>query len=112
MAKDDEAQSKHLLLQLRDQLTKQTSNDAQQLAKLLNKVDETSLASIRSTFSSFSSKYIEYLQQEKLPEGTPEATQVIFAFCPMAPGRWVQRDKIIQNPYFGSEMLTCGVFEP
>jgi len=32
--------------------------------------------------------------------------------CPMAPkigeGRWLQRDGILKNPFFGSGMLTCG----
>ena len=39
--------------------------------------------------------------------------RVIAAFCPMAPppGRWLQREDIIQNPFYGSKMLTCGVFE-
>ena len=37
--------------------------------------------------------------------------QLITAFCPMAPGRWLQTEPIISNPYYGSKMLTCGVFE-
>ena len=37
--------------------------------------------------------------------------KIIVAYCPMAPGRWLQTEKIISNPYYGSEMLTCGVFE-
>ena len=36
---------------------------------------------------------------------------VVTAFCPMAPGRWLQTEQTISNPYYGSEMLTCGVFE-
>ena len=42
-----------------------------------------------------------------------DAIRVIAGFCPMAPppGRWIQREDIIQNPFYGSKMLTCGVFE-
>ncbi len=44
-----------------------------------------------------------------LPEG------MAVAYCPMAfgyeGGHWVQRDGPIMNPYFGADMLHCGVFE-
>ena len=35
------------------------------------------------------------------------------AYCPMAtpPGRWLQRSQPLANPYYGAEMLRCGVFE-
>jgi len=36
---------------------------------------------------------------------------VSVAFCPMKPGRWLQLGAPIANPYYGAEMLTCGVFE-
>jgi Cu(I)/Ag(I) efflux system membrane fusion protein len=29
-------------------------------------------------------------------------------YCPMAEAGWVQRGSQVTNPYFGSEMLTCG----
>ncbi|MBW2735711.1 MAG: DUF3347 domain-containing protein [Deltaproteobacteria bacterium] len=29
-------------------------------------------------------------------------------FCSMAKGSWLQRDKSIANPYYGSKMLRCG----
>ena len=38
--------------------------------------------------------------------------QLSVAFCPMKPGRWLQTATTIANPYYGAEMLTCGVFEP
>ncbi|MFT4978611.1 MAG: hypothetical protein ACI8S6_004521 [Myxococcota bacterium] len=40
-----------------------------------------------------------------------ELLSVVVAFCPMAPGRWLQSRPQLLNPYFGAEMLTCGVFE-
>jgi hypothetical protein len=36
---------------------------------------------------------------------------VSVAFCPMAPGRWLQSRPELRNPYYGAKMLTCGVFE-
>lgn len=36
---------------------------------------------------------------------------VALAFCPMKPGRWLQTETAIRNPYYGAEMLECGVFE-
>ena len=29
-------------------------------------------------------------------------------FCSMARGSWLQREKVIANPYYGSKMLRCG----
>lgn len=39
------------------------------------------------------------------------AGQVVLAFCPMKPGRWLQRKDGIANPYYGAKMPTCGTFE-
>ncbi len=33
------------------------------------------------------------------------------AFCPMANASWVQAGETVANPYYGSEMLTCGYFK-
>lgn len=30
------------------------------------------------------------------------------AFCPMAGAAWIQGEKTVANPYYGSSMLTCG----
>ncbi|MCK6503828.1 hypothetical protein L6R53_10580 [Myxococcota bacterium] len=39
------------------------------------------------------------------------STRLVAAFCPMAPGYWLQRDAAIQNPYYGAQMLACGTLE-
>ena len=39
-----------------------------------------------------------------LPEG------VRTAYCPMKQRSWVQNGDVIKNPYYGSEMSTCGEF--
>ena len=36
---------------------------------------------------------------------------VKLAYCPMADKPWLQKDKDIKNPYYGSAMLTCGSFK-
>jgi hypothetical protein len=33
------------------------------------------------------------------------------AVCPMVNKPWIQKDGAIQNPYYGSEMLSCGSFK-
>ena len=49
----------------------------------------------------------EYLAALDLPQGFARA------YCPMYDGgsNWVQRDGPVRNPYYGSEMLTCGVVD-
>lgn len=39
------------------------------------------------------------------------STRLVAAFCPMAPGHWLQRDAAIKNPYYGEQMLACGTLE-
>lgn len=36
----------------------------------------------------------------------PDGINVVF--CSMAKGSWLQTDKVIANPYYGSQMLRCG----
>jgi hypothetical protein len=38
----------------------------------------------------------------------PEGVKV--AFCPMVRKPWMQRGETLANPYYGSQMLTCGSF--
>lgn len=63
------------------------------------------LAGARLAFRDLSAKLIE----SPLPEGLG------VAFCPMAfdneGGRWIQPKGEIMNPYYGSAMRRCGVFE-
>jgi hypothetical protein len=35
----------------------------------------------------------------------------IVVYCSMAPGRWVQKEGAVANPYYGAEMLECGDIE-
>lgn len=49
----------------------------------------------------------EFLAALDLPQGYARA------YCPMYDGgsNWVQRDGPVRNPYYGSQMLTCGVVD-
>ena len=61
------------------------------------------IASLRSAFKPLS----ELLAGRDLPVGFARA------YCPMYDGgsNWVQIDGPVRNPYYGSEMLTCGVVD-
>jgi hypothetical protein len=45
-------------------------------------------------------------------EGWKDVGDVRLAFCPMVKRSWLQKEKQIRNPYYGSSMLTCGEFKP
>jgi Cu(I)/Ag(I) efflux system membrane fusion protein len=34
--------------------------------------------------------------------------EINVAYCPMAPGSWLQKGEEIRNPYYGASMLKCG----
>ena len=46
-------------------------------------------------------------------EGWQDVGEVKLAYCPMVKRSWLQKDQAqIRNPYYGSQMLTCGEFKP
>ena len=65
--------------------------------------DAEDITSMRSDFKPLS----EFLAAMELPQGFARA------HCPMYDGgsNWVQADGPVRNPYYGSEMLTCGVID-
>ena len=67
----------------------------------------TDAKGIQSNMEEINKKLIAVVQKNKADQGE----KIIVAYCPMAPGRWLQTEKTISNPYYGSQMLTCGVFE-
>jgi hypothetical protein len=44
-------------------------------------------------------------------ENWKDVEGVRLAFCPMVDRSWLQKEKEIRNPYYGSGMLTCGSFK-
>ena len=65
---------------------------------------------IQQDFEPASQLMVDFAKKHKATK-SDATTTVITAFCPMAPGRWLQTETTISNPYYGSAMLTCGVFE-
>ena len=63
----------------------------------------TDIKAARETFKPLSAALIAALATEKSISG-----QYYEAFCPMANASWIQVGKKIANPYFGSDMLSCG----
>ena len=64
------------------------------------------LADAREKFGVLSEAIDTYMTNNKLP--APEGVRV--AFCPMVKKPWLQNDGSLRNPYYGSQMLTCGSF--
>ncbi len=67
--------------------------------------EATDIATLRTAFKPFS----ESAKDLELPQG------MVVAYCPMAfndtGAHWVQKDGKIMNPYFGAEMLHCGMIK-
>ena len=64
------------------------------------------LPDARTKFGALSEAIDAYMTGMKL--NPPEGVRV--AFCPMVLKPWMQQDGALRNPYYGSQMLTCGSF--
>jgi hypothetical protein len=64
------------------------------------------LADARAKFGVLSEAIDSYMTNRHL--ASPAGVRV--AFCPMALKPWLQQDGDLRNPYYGSQMLTCGSF--
>jgi hypothetical protein len=64
------------------------------------------LADARAKFGVLSEAIDAYMTNQHLTN--PEGVRV--AFCPMVLKPWLQKDGDLRNPYYGSQMLTCGSF--
>jgi hypothetical protein len=67
----------------------------------------TKLADARGAFGKLSEAIVAYIDAQKLSLD-PKLARI--AFCPMQNKPWLQKDGPIQNPYYGTEMPTCGSF--
>ncbi len=61
------------------------------------------IATARDQFKLLSSSLIRFLEQENVHTG-----QYIEVYCDMAKAGWLQTDRVVKNPYYGKEMLSCG----
>ena len=66
------------------------------------------LKAARDAFGPLSDAVIARVQSE---EGKEAAAELRLAYCPMVKRSWLQREEQIRNPYYGSQMLTCGEFK-
>ena len=57
----------------------------------------------REHFKSFSDNFYKLAKAIKLSD-----QPVYQAYCPMKKAYWLSSEVAIKNPYFGSQMLTCG----
>lgn len=62
------------------------------------------LAAARTAFGELSDALVSYA--EKSGSALPAGLHI--AYCPMADKPWMQKGTDIKNPYYGSQMLTCG----
>ena len=141
MAQDKEEKALTNLRNLQTQISEiqkmDTNSEFSTLHALIQDIQPTSLSDLQKHFAPFSIKMVEWIksitiENQPVPEqknsiekeGIDQSQtkkdgknldeiRVIVGFCPMAPppGRWIQREDVIQNPFYGSKMLTCGVFE-
>jgi hypothetical protein len=82
--------------------------DAEKIVAGAKKLGEAKdLAAARTAFGDLSQAIADYAQKTKSGFGR----DVKMAYCPMADKPWLQKDKDIKNPYYGSAMLTCGSFK-
>jgi hypothetical protein len=77
---------------------KQIRDSAQKLTSAQN------IQAMREAFKKLSIPVVNWAKQSK-----PAGYQIVY--CSMAPGRWVQKEGSITNPYYGAEMLECGEIE-
>jgi hypothetical protein len=67
----------------------------------------TKIADVRNAFGKLSEALVAYLDAQKRKPGA----DLKVAVCPMVDKPWIQKDGPIRNPYYGSEMLSCGSFK-
>ncbi len=56
----------------------------------------------REIFKSLSKNSYELIKVSKFSE------PVYYEYCPMADANWLSKESVIKNPYYGSQMLSCG----
>jgi membrane fusion protein, copper/silver efflux system len=81
------------------------SPPVKQLAAAARAAEGQDLKALRETFKQASTAMIELGKEVGLPDG---GLDVRVFRCPMAKADWLQVFGETANPYYGSEMLTCG----
>jgi hypothetical protein len=109
LAADDYAGYKKVLPKILESVKQTTGAVRATLLPLSERlVEGKDLKTARKPFEPFSNAVANFVLAQ------PAASRQAKVFqCPMSPvltvGRWIQKDNPkLQNPFFGSEMLTCG----
>jgi len=79
------------------------SNSKSALAEAAKVAKASTLDDQRKAFVGLSNEMTALVKGAKLSMGT-----IYLDYCPMAKGSWLSNSKEIQNPYYGSKMLSCG----
>jgi hypothetical protein len=82
--------------------------DAEVLASTAKTLEAAKdIAAARTAFGDVSAALVAYAEKTKSELGA----DVRVAYCPMVNKPWLQKDKEIKNPYYGTSMLSCGSFK-
>ena len=85
-------------------LSDSTFKISKEMQSALNKLrNANTIEAQRENFNAFSISFWDMLKTTKY------SSQVIYyQYCPMKKAYWLSLEKKIENPYYGSSMLSCG----
>lgn len=111
LAADDLDAAQAAAARSRDAASSLASPAATPLSPRLGALESaTDLEAARAVFERVSARILEMLDER----GNPLSVELRVTHCPMAGpdggASWVQTGEEVQNPYFGSQMQTCGEF--
>ena len=109
LAKDSTAAVQANAAAIEEQAAKLGAPGAKVAAAARELKSTTKLADARAAFGRLSEQLVAYIDNQKL---SLDPKQARIAICPMVNKPWLQKDGPIQNPYYGTEMPTCGSFKP
>ena len=86
-----------------------TMNEFQEIHASAKEISTSeNMLGARKAFLTLSNEFIAGTEGLELPEGQ----ELYLTYCPMAfgntGGHWLQKDTMVNNPYFGAQMLRCG----
>ena len=93
----------------REAAAKEPKAKAQLLAvsAAASKLNAADMKSARNGFGELSGSLIDYLKASGANRNPPYQW-----YCPMMKKSWLQPDKAVRNPYYGSSMPKCGELVP
>ncbi len=81
---------------------------AQKMATAARELEKAGdIKTARNAFGTLSDAVVAYADSTKAPLGS----DVKVAYCDMKKKPWLQKGMAIRNPYYGAEMLECGMIK-